>query len=71
MRGKSPDLMRVLIALPPMVPSYFNAGHHLPIFQVAAYIRKNVPDAKVTCIDGAALNLTWRDLCAPDRKSVV
>ena len=63
--------MRVLAIIPPMVPSYFNAGHHLPVFQVGQYLREKIPGAEVTCVDAAALNYTWRDVChlladAPD-----
>jgi radical SAM superfamily enzyme YgiQ (UPF0313 family) len=45
-----------------MVPSYFNAGHHLPVFQVGQYLRETI-GAEVKCIDAAALNYTWRDVC--------
>ncbi|MCY4555229.1 MAG: radical SAM protein [Chloroflexi bacterium] len=54
--------MEVLCIIPPHVPSYFNAGHHLPVFQVAAYLRHN-PFLQVTARDFAALNATWRDVC--------
>lgn len=54
--------MKVLVIHPPQVPSYFNAGHHLPIFQVAAYLRaRGVGEVKV--VDAAALNASWRDVC--------
>jgi radical SAM superfamily enzyme YgiQ (UPF0313 family) len=44
------------------VPSYFNAGHHLPVFQVAAYLRRRgIID--VAAVDAAALNASWRDIC--------
>lgn len=55
--------MRVLCIIPPYVPSYFNAGHHLGIFSVAAYLRRSRPDAVVEALDAAALNMTWRDIC--------
>ncbi len=54
--------MRILLLIPPYIPSYFNAGHHLPLFQVAAYIREKHPRWNVTTLDGGALNLTWHDL---------
>jgi radical SAM superfamily enzyme YgiQ (UPF0313 family) len=54
--------MKVLCIIPPYVPSYFNSGHHLPVFQVAAYLRRSTT-ADVTAIDCAALNATWRDIC--------
>lgn len=55
--------MNILCIIPPYVPSYFNAGHHLPVFQVGNYIRANFPSANVKCIDAAALNLTWKEIC--------
>ncbi len=55
--------MEILCIIPPYVPSYFNAGHHLPLFQVGSYLRKNVANTIVTCIDAAALNFTWKEIC--------
>jgi anaerobic magnesium-protoporphyrin IX monomethyl ester cyclase len=55
--------MNILCIIPPHIPSYFNAGHHLPLYYVATYLRKNIPDVKVTCIDAAALNYTWKEIC--------
>ena len=55
--------MRILCIIPPYIPSYFNAGHHLGIFQVAAYLRKRYA-YEVDCIDAAALNYSWRDICS-------
>src|SRR6266403_4637431 len=55
--------MRILLIIPPHIPSYFNAGHHLPLFQVGAYLRKRLPWAEVSCVDGAALNIGWREVC--------
>jgi len=55
--------MRVLVLRPPEVPTYFNAGHHLPVFMVAAYLRRALgSEATVDALDAAALNLTWREL---------
>lgn len=54
--------MKILCIVPPYIPSYFNAGHHLPAFQVAAYLR-NKTNALVTAHDFGALNATWRDVC--------
>jgi anaerobic magnesium-protoporphyrin IX monomethyl ester cyclase len=51
--------MRVLVVWPPHVPSYFNAGHHLLTFGIAAYLRKQ--GHEVDAIDGGALNLTWKE----------
>jgi anaerobic magnesium-protoporphyrin IX monomethyl ester cyclase len=50
--------MRVLVTLPPHVPSYFNAGHHLPVFTVAADLRKR--NHAVDTLDAGALNTHWR-----------
>lgn len=54
--------MKVLCLIPPQVPSYFNAGHHLPVFQVAAYLRERVGHL-VTAVDASALNASWKDIC--------
>jgi len=54
--------VRVLCIIPPYVPSYFNAGHHLPVFQVAQYLRVSL-NLDVEAVDYAALNATWRDIC--------
>ncbi len=51
--------MRTLVIWPPHVPSYFNAGHHLPTFTIAAYLRSRGHD--VTAIDAGALNCTWKE----------
>lgn len=51
--------MKVLVAWPPHVPSYFNAGHHLPVFSIAAYLRAQGHD--VRALDAGALNNTWRE----------
>ncbi|CAQ82726.1 MULTISPECIES: B12-binding domain-containing radical SAM protein [Photorhabdus] len=55
--------MKILIIIPPYIPSYFNAGHHLPIFQVSAFIRRNLPNVDVQCLDAAALNVHWKNIC--------
>jgi hypothetical protein len=55
--------MKVLCIIPPVIPSYFNAGHHLPVFQVAAYLRGSGMGSDVTCIDAAAVHRTWKDVC--------
>lgn len=51
--------MRVLICWPPNVPSYFNAGHHLPVFSIAAYLRKQ--GHRVDALDAGALNCSWKE----------
>jgi radical SAM superfamily enzyme YgiQ (UPF0313 family) len=55
--------MRILSIIPPQVPSYFNAGHHLMAFEIAAYLRQAIVGAEVKCVDCAALNFHWRRLC--------
>jgi len=54
--------LRVLVLRAPEVPTYFNAGHHLPVFTVAAYLRRQPGIARVDALDAAALNTTWREL---------
>jgi radical SAM superfamily enzyme YgiQ (UPF0313 family) len=54
--------MKILCVIPPYVPSYFNAGHHLPVFQVAAYLRARFGFG-VVARDCGALNTNWRDIC--------
>ncbi len=53
---------KILVINSPHVPSYFNAGHRLPIFQVGNYLRKNCKDTSVKCLDIAALNYTWKEI---------
>src|SRR6478672_8251681 len=53
--------MKILTLWPPMVPSYFNAGHRLTIFSVAEYLRRD-PTNEVCALDLAALNATWKSL---------
>lgn len=55
--------MKILCIIPPYLPSYFNAGHHLPIFQVAAFLRKKFPKFTIDAYDFAALNKTWKEVC--------
>jgi anaerobic magnesium-protoporphyrin IX monomethyl ester cyclase len=50
--------MQILSLWPPQVPSYFNAGHHLPVFLNAAYLRGQGHD--VTALDAGALNTDWK-----------
>ncbi|MGV9361474.1 B12-binding domain-containing radical SAM protein [Amycolatopsis sp. NPDC003731] len=51
--------MRVLVTWPPHVPSYFNAGHHLPTFTIAAYLRGQ--GHEVAALDAGALNFSWKE----------
>ncbi len=52
--------MKVLVCWPPQVPSYFNAGHHLPVFSIAGYLRAQGHD--VRALDAGALNYSWKEL---------
>ncbi|WP_329377062.1 B12-binding domain-containing radical SAM protein [Streptomyces sp. NBC_01716] len=54
--------MKILVLWPPQVPSYFNAGHHLTVFNVASHLRTVFPSASVRAVDAAALNVTWKAL---------
>jgi len=60
--SRASDHPRVLVLHAPEVPTYFNAGHHLPVFSVAAYLRRQPGIAHVDALDAAALNITWREL---------
>lgn len=55
--------MEILCIIPPHIPSYFNAGHHLPIFQVAAFLRNNDSSLAVKTLDAAVLNIGWKNIC--------
>lgn len=55
-------MKKVLCIIPPYIPSYFNAGHHLPVFLVASYLRETTK-MEVKAMDCAALNTTWKDIC--------
>lgn len=52
----------VLLLWPPEVPAYFNAGHHLFLFLVAAHLRARFPHLKVTAVDAGVFNYTWKDI---------
>src|SRR5262245_27129333 len=55
--------LRLLVVRPPVVPTYFNAGHHLPVFSVSAYLRRSLGrPVRVDALDAAALNMTWKEL---------
>lgn len=53
--------LKALVIWPPHVPSYFNAGHHLPLFMVAGQLRRQEL-ASVDVLDAGALNATWKDV---------
>lgn len=56
--------MRVLLIWPPSIPTYFNPGHHLPLWEVSAYLRTARPDIEVATCDAGTLNHTWKDIAA-------
>lgn len=47
---------------PLQVPTYFNAGHHLALYQVAGHLRRTFDAQEVHVLDGAVEQLTWKDL---------
>lgn len=53
---------RVLFVWPPSVPTYFNAGHRLPLWEVAAYMRRELPDLVVDAVDAGVLNYNWKEM---------
>lgn len=53
-------MSRVLVVWPPQVLSYFNAGHHSPLYTVAAYLRARGDDVDV--LDGSVERVTWKEL---------
>ncbi|MGW3091337.1 B12-binding domain-containing radical SAM protein [Streptomyces sp. NPDC001108] len=59
-RGGGPR--RMLVVWPPQVLSYFNAGHHLALYQVTGYLRAVLPDTEVTVLDASVERTTWKDI---------
>lgn len=53
--------MKLLVLRPPQVLSYFNAGHHLALYQVADALRKAF-SCEVDCVDASVERSTWKDL---------
>src|SRR4051794_7473516 len=54
---------RVLVVWPPQVLSYFNAGHHLALYQVADHLRRHLKDVDVVrTFDGSVESCTWKDV---------
>jgi anaerobic magnesium-protoporphyrin IX monomethyl ester cyclase len=53
---------RVLVIRSPQVLSYFNAGHHLGLYQVAGHLRAHFPSARVDCLDPTVETITWKDI---------
>ncbi|MBI5259145.1 MAG: radical SAM protein [Burkholderiales bacterium] len=54
--------MRVLVLWPPAVPAYFNAGHHLGLWEVSAYLEREMPGLELRTLDAGVLNMTWTHL---------
>lgn len=54
--------MKNLVLRPPQVLSYFNAGHHIPLYQVAAHLRRTWRDRATETVDGTMGSFTWKDL---------
>lgn len=51
----------ILVASQPCVLGYFNAGHHISLYKVSAYLRNQ--GNSVTSIDASAtINSTWKDV---------
>lgn len=51
----------ILVTSQPCVLGYFNAGHHISLYETSAYLRKK--GNTVTAADASAtLNLTWKDV---------
>ena len=52
---------KVLVISQPCVLGYFNAGHHISLYEVSAHLRKS--GCEVTAIDASAtLGFTWKDV---------
>jgi len=54
--------MRVLVAWPPHVPSYFNAGHHLAVYTTAAHLRTLAAAPDVQTNEYGLLNVSWKEI---------
>lgn len=52
---------KILCIWPPTVPTYFNAGHHLPLWEVGNFLRAEVEYARVDIVDAGVLNYTWKE----------
>lgn len=66
--------MRVLAIWPPHVPSYFNAGHHTPLYMTAGYLRRQPEVESVTVVEAGLLNMNWKavgDLLHQGRHDVI
>jgi len=52
--------MKVLVIWPPHVPSYFNAGHHTPLYMMAGHLRRQPSVEQVDVRDAGVLNTHWK-----------
>lgn len=52
--------MRVLVIWPPQIPSYFNAGHHTPLYQTGGYLRTLPFVDTVVTEEAGLLNMNWK-----------
>lgn len=52
-------MTKVLLTTPLAIPSYFNAGHRITLFEVATYLKSKSYDTTVH--DNSLLNSTWKD----------
>ncbi|WP_179120011.1 B12-binding domain-containing radical SAM protein [Streptomyces tsukubensis] len=53
-------MINVLIIWPPHVPSYFNAGHHTPMYSVAGHVRGLPHVQQVDVCEAGVLNMNWK-----------
>ncbi|MFB6566367.1 B12-binding domain-containing radical SAM protein [Streptomyces noursei] len=64
----------VLLIWPPHVPSYFNAGHHSPLYMVAGHLRRLPQTGRVDTCEAGTLSMNWKgvgDLLYQGRYDVI
>lgn len=54
--------MKVLVIWPPHVPSYFNAGHHTPLFMTAGHLRTLEGVEQVDVWDTGVVATNWKEV---------
>jgi radical SAM superfamily enzyme YgiQ (UPF0313 family) len=54
--------LRALVVWPPQVLSYFNAGHHTPLYSMAGYLRAQPEFASVEAVDWSVQAVTWKEV---------
>lgn len=52
----------ILCIYPPSIPTYFNAGHHLPLWETGSFLRREVEDSVVDIVDAGVLNYSWKEI---------